>query len=155
MFTIHISGTHKKYHWSYCTSFEALYDELSCGNEKALYFYYNGWHRIEKYHIVSDLPATCMDVYWRDKPENFDIWKQDHLVSVLFGTGNELIWYVRNFETRLQQIFDRTCEWAFTNGLECEGVMFDKETNLRLDISQMLLDIYTIKFQIKHTVFDK
>ena len=149
MFTIHVSGKTKKRYIPYLSTFQTLYDELHCVNDTALYFYSYTWHRIEKYHLVAELPAYCRDIYWRTPPEHYDIWKQDQCIRVSFGCGNELTWYVRNPDTRIQTILDSTRKWALSKGLMCGNTMFDKETNVRLDLSQLLLDIYTVKFCIK------
>jgi len=148
VYTIHALG--QQLERALSSTFARIYDELHRGNGTALYLFQDGWHRVEKYHRASDLPEACMDLYWRDVPENFDVWKQDQLVSVAFGAGNELQWFVRNPETTLRRLYENTRAWASTNGLVCEGDLFDKDTNSPLDLSQMLLDIYTVKFQIKN-----
>jgi len=151
MFTIHIDND--KHICCGAREYERvrnrLYESRNEGDMHKLFIFSHAWYSIESYHVADDLPRDCSDLYWRTPPRYFDIWKRDQLVSVIFGGIHELIWFVRRTDCTLRRLYERTRRWATANGALCEGRLFDRNLDQRLDLSQMLLDIYTSTFEIK------
>ena len=151
MFTIHIDNV--KHICCGAREYERvrnrLYGSRNDDDTRALFVLTDVWYRIESYHAAADLPRDCTDLYWRTPPRNFEIWKRDQLVSVTFGEVYELLWFVRRTDCTLRRLYERTRRWAVDNGALCEGCLFDKDLGQRLDLAQMLLDIYTHTFEIK------
>lgn len=128
---------------------EDVYETLGRVTNGALYLFMQRWFRIEKYHIIQQLPHTCAQLHWRSPPAQFDIWEQSQLIHINVGKTHAIQCYVQAPDTPLQHVYDAAKRWAAANDILCANSFIDHETGQLLDLSQMLLDVYTRTFEIQ------
>ena len=134
-------------------SIRYIYDSMNDRNSHSAYFFDSGWQKLECYHKFSDIPKHIKKIYWQKEPDSYSSWGQDKLRTiVVYGKSIKL--YVRNLDTTLQTLYNKTHQWVMKNkqyqwDAKNKCCFYDKDTGEKLDLNQLLLDVHTHTFEIK------
>jgi hypothetical protein len=147
MFLLH-TNTRSKINFKPNQSLRHLFDSMKDNDTHAPYFLDDGWQKLERYHKFSDIPKNINEIHWQTEPDSFSSWGKDKLITIVVG-GHSLRLYVRNLDTTLQRLYDKTRQWTINNDNQWQGDLYDKHTGEKLDLNQLLLDVYTRTFEIR------
>jgi len=158
MFLFH-DNSRSKIKYNPNQSIRHVYDSMNDSTVHAPYFFASGWQKLERYHKFSDIPENITEIHWQSEPTSFSSWGEDKLVTIILY-GYLLRMYVRNLDTTLQRLYNKTHAWT-TNNPTCykpwlhqfekpfQGDMYDKNSGEKLELNKLLLDVDTRIFEIK------
>tara|TARA_B110000285_G_scaffold35140_1_gene37631 strand:- start:1720 stop:2325 length:606 start_codon:yes stop_codon:yes gene_type:complete len=147
MFLLH-ANTRSRINYKPNQSLRHLYDSMKDNETYAPYFLDNGWYKLERYHKFSDIPKIIKEIHWQTEPDFFSSWGKDKLITIIVD-GHSLRLYVRNLDTTLQRLYNKTYQWASSKQKPWQGELYDQGTGQKLELNQLLLNVCTRKFEIK------
>jgi len=150
MFLLH-ANTRSKINFKPNQSLRHLYDSMKENETYAPYFLDDGWYKMERYHKFSDIPKNINEIHWQTEPDSFSSWGKDKLITIIVD-GHSLRLYVRNLDTTLQRLYNKTRQSAITNEKSGQGELYDQDTGQKLELNQLLLNVCTRKFEIKSII---